>query len=153
MAYRVGDSDAGGRAVGDSSDRLNRMVAGIFGAVYLLVGLLGFFGDKAAGEKFAGKLGHPVFGFQVNGVHNIVHLLVAAVLLAAAAAGYRAARQGNLTVGVFYLALGVLGFFIKGTAINIFALNTADHFLHLVSGAILAGVALSGRKRTAVDRV
>lgn len=153
MAYRVGDSDAGGRVDGDSSDRLNRMVAGIFGVVYLLVGLLGFFISKATGEKFAGKIGHSLLGFQVNTLHNIVHLLIGAALVAAAAAGFRVARQANLTVGVVYLALGILGFFIVNTAINIVALNAADHFLHLVSGAILAGVALSGRKRTAVDRV
>ncbi len=151
MAYR-GDSDAGGRVDGDSSDRLNRMVAGIFGAVYLLVGLLGFFGNRA-GETFAGRTGHSLFGFQVNGLHNIVHLAIGAALLAAAAAGWRAARSANLTVGVVYLALGILGFFITNTAINIVALNTADHFLHLLSGAVLTAVALSGRKRTAVDRV
>lgn len=153
MAHRVGDSDAGGRVEGASSDRLNRMVAGIFGAVYLLVGLLGFFGHKATDEKFAGKIGHSLFGFQVNSLHNIVHLLIGAALLAAAAAGFRMARQANLTVGVVYVALGILGFFIKSTAINIIALNTADHFLHLISGALLTAVALSGRKRTAVDRV
>ncbi len=151
MTYRA-DSDAGGRVDGDSSDRLNRMVAGIFGAVYLLVGLLGFFGHRA-GEKFAGRIGHSLFGFQVNGLHNIVHLAIGAALLAAAAAGWRAARSANLTVGVVYVALGILGFFITNTAINIVALNTADHFLHLLSGAVLTAVALSGRKRTAVDRV
>lgn len=153
MAYRVGDSDAGGRVDGDSSDRLNRMVGGIFGVVYLLVGLLGFITSKAPGEKFAGEIGHSVLGFDVNGLHNIVHLVIGAALLAAAVAGFRTARQANLTVGVVYLALGILGFFINDTAIDVIGLNTADHFLHLVSGALLAAVALSGRKRTAVDRV
>jgi hypothetical protein len=151
MAYRVGDADAGGRVDGNDSDRLNRMVAGAFGAVYLLVGLLGFFGHKD-GEDFAGREGHSLLGFQVNNLHNIVHLAIGAALLAAAAAGWRAARSANLTVGVVYLALGIIGFFIQKTDVNIVALNVNDHFLHLISGAILTAVALSGRKRTAVDR-
>ncbi len=82
-----------------------------------------------------------------------MHLAIGAALLAAAAAGWKAARSANLTVGVVYLALGILGFFIQNTDVNILALNTADHLLHLVSGALLTAVALSGRKRTAVDRV
>lgn len=148
MAYRVGDSDAGGRVDADDSDRLNRTVAGVFGAVYLLVGLLGFFG-RDSGEEFAGRDGHSLLGFTVNNMANIVHLAIGAALLAAAAAGWKAARSANLTVGVVYLALGIIGFFIQNTDVNILALNTADHFLHLVSGAILTAVALSGRKRTA----
>ncbi len=152
MAYRV-DSDGGGRSAGTSSDQLNRTVAYIFGAVYLLVGILGFFGHKA-GEKFAGKTGHSLLGFEVNGLHNVVHLIIGALLVAAAASGWRAARSANMTIGVIYLLLGIVGFFIVNSAINVVALNTADHFLHLVSGAILAGVAFSGRTRTATaDRV
>lgn len=152
MAYRVGDSDAGGRVDGDSSDRLNRMVAGIFGAAYVLAGLLGFFGKKD-NEDFAGREGHSLLGLQVNGLHNIVHILIGAALIAAAAAGFRAARQANLTIGVVYLALGVIGLFILNNTINIVALNGPDNIFHLISGALLTGVALTGRKRTAVDRV
>lgn len=148
MAYRVGDSDTGGRVDGDDSDKLNRTVAGVFGAAYLLVGLLGFFGHKS-GEEFAGRDGHSLLGLTLNNLSNIVHLAIGAALLAAAAAGWRAARSANLTVGVVYLALGVIGFFIANTDVNILALNTPVHFLHLVSGAILTAVALSGRKRTA----
>ncbi len=151
MAYRVGDADAGGRVDGNDSDRLNRMVAGAFGAVYLLVGLLGFFGHKD-GEEFAGRDGHSLLGFTLNNLSNIVHLAIGAALLAAAAAGWKAARSANLTIGVVYLALGIIGFFIVNTDVNILALNTPVHFLHLVSGALLTAVALSGRKRTAVDR-
>lgn len=151
MAYRVGDADAGGRVDGNDSDRLNRMVAGAFGAVYLLVGLLGFFGHKD-GEEFAGRDGHSLLGLTLNNLSNIVHLAIGAALLAAAAAGWKAARSANLTIGVVYLALGVIGFFIVNTDVNILALNTPVHFLHLVSGALLTAVALSGRRRTAVDR-
>jgi len=127
---------------------LNRVVAGGFGAVYLLVGLAGFLvtGDV----PFAGEQGASLLGFGVNGLHNIVHLLVAAVLLGGAASGTAAARGANLGVGVFYVAAGVLGPFIQGTALDVLGLNGPDHLLHLGSAALLLAVALladRGRRR------
>lgn len=125
----------------------NRLVATIFGAVYLLVGLLGF--AVTGGVDFAGSEGNPLLGFEVNPLHNIVHLLIGAALLAAGLSSVRAARGANLTVGVVYLLVGILGFFIADTAANILALNTPDNFLHLVSAIVLLGVALGAEKRTA----
>ena len=52
---------------------LNRAVAAAFGAVFLLVGLIGFAVTGAVG--FAGREGTALLGlFDVNPLHNIVHL-------------------------------------------------------------------------------
>ncbi len=51
-------------------------------------------------------------------------------------------------MGAAYLLLGVVGFFLVGTAANILALNTFDHFLHLASAIVLLGIGL-GTERTA----
>jgi hypothetical protein len=45
-----------------------------------------------------------------------------------------------------YLLLGIVGFFLVGTGANILALNTPDHFLHLVSAIVLLGVGLGAEK-------
>ena len=119
---------------------LNEKVAYAFGAIYVLVGILGFFASE--GEPFIGKNGGNLLGiFKVNGLHNIVHILIGLALILAARKGYAAARSTNMGIGVFYLVLGLLGWFIMGTALNLFALNAADHILHLLSGAVLVAVA------------
>jgi len=120
----------------------NRLVAVIFGAVYLLVGLLGF--AVTGGVGFIATDGGLLLGiFEVNPLHNIAHLLIGAALLIAGLSSVRAAKGVNTTVGAVYLLLGIVGFFLVGTAANILALNTADHFLHLASAIVLLGVGLA----------
>ncbi|QLD12464.1 DUF4383 domain-containing protein [Microbacterium oleivorans] len=117
----------------------NRLVAIIFGAVYILVGLLGF--TVTAGVDFIATDGGLLLGiFEVNPLHNIAHLLIGAALLIGGLSGVRAAKGVNIVVGLAYLLLGIVGFFIEGGSLNILALNTADHILHLGSALILLGV-------------
>jgi len=120
----------------------NRLVGVIFGAIYLLVGVLGFF--VTAGVDFIATDGGLLLGiFMVNPLHNIAHLLIGAALLIAGLASTRAAKGVNTTVGAVYLLLGIVGFFLVGTAANILALNAADHFLHLGSAIVLLGVGIA----------
>ena len=130
----------------------NRIVATIFGAVYLLVGLLGF--AVTGGVGFIATEGGLLLGvFEVNPLHNVAHLLIGAALLIGGIVSATAAKAVNATVGAAYLLLGIVGFFLAGTAANILALNTAGHILHLASAIVLLGVALgferSGRVATA----
>ncbi|SDR70006.1 DUF4383 domain-containing protein [Agrococcus carbonis] len=119
----------------------NRLVATIFGAVYLLVGVLGLF---VAGGNVAGPDGALLLGvFQVNHLHNIAHLAIGAALLLSGLRGTASAKAVNVTVGAVYLLLGIVGFFLVGTALNILALNTADHILHLASAIVLLGTGLA----------
>ena len=125
----------------------NRLVATIFGAVYILVGLLGF--AVTGGVGFIATEGGLLLGiFEVNPLHNIAHLLIGAALLIAGLASARAAKTVNIIVGATYLLLGVVGFFLVGTALNILALNTFDHFLHLASALVLLGVGLAAERTT-----
>jgi len=120
----------------------NRLVATIFGAVYLLVGALGF--AYTGGVGFVATEGGLLLGiFEVNPLHNIVHLLVGAALLIAGLSSVVAAKTINVIIGAVYLLLGIVGFFLVGTALNILALNTFDHFLHLASAIVLLGVGLA----------
>ena len=119
----------------------NRIVATVFGAVYVLVGLLGF--AVTGGVGFIATEGGLLLGvFEVNPLHNIAHILIGGALLVAGLASAAAAKAVNTTIGAVYLLLGIAGFFLAGTAANILALNTADHFLHLASAIVLLGVGL-----------
>lgn len=130
----------------DSGRSTNRTVAGLFGAVYALVGLAGFL----VSETFAGTDDDTLLGFEVNHLHNVVHLAIGLALLAASRA-HRSARAANLAVGASYLLLAVIGPFLDDTDANIIALNDPDHVLHLLSGLLLLGTALLA-DRGAPDR-
>ncbi len=121
---------------------VNSTVAAVFGAVYTLVGLAGFF----VSDTFAATDDNTLLGFEVNHLHNIVHLLIGLALLGASRRT-ESARRLNLLIGGTYVVLGVIGWFIQDTAANIVALNEPDHLLHLASGALLVGVALGADKR------
>jgi hypothetical protein len=135
-----------------TSDRLtdspNRLVAAIFGVVYLLIGVLGFI--VTGFEDFAGTdTNETLLGFELNGLHNVVHLAIGAVLLAAAMRGVGPAKGANTLVGGVYLLVGIIGLFILDSDANILSLNGADNVLHLASALILLGVALSQDKNVA----
>ena len=121
---------------------VNSTVAAVFGAVYTLVGLAGFF----VSETFAATDDNTLLGFEVNHLHNIVHLLIGLALLGASRRT-ETARRLNLLIGGTYVVLGIIGWFIQDTAANIIALNAPDHVLHLVSGALLVAVAVAADKR------
>ncbi len=123
----MADSRTGSRSI-------NSTIAAVFGIVYTLVGLAGFF----VSETFAGTQDNDLLGFQVNHLHNIVHLLIGLALLAASRR-HDTARSANLAIGATYLLLGVLGPVINGSALDIIALNGADNVLHLLIA--LAGIA------------
>ncbi|GAA1527533.1 preprotein translocase subunit Sss1 [Agromyces terreus] len=130
---------------------VNRIVGVVFGAVYLVVGLLGF--AVTGGVGFIATEGGLLLGlFAVNPLHNIAHLLIGAALLVAGIVSARAAKTTNTVVGAAYLLLGIVGFFLAGTAANILALNTADHFLHLASALVLLGVGLGAERSVSSTR-
>jgi hypothetical protein len=129
----------------------NRLLGVIFGAGYILVGLLGF--AVTGGVDFAATKGGLLLGiFEVNPFHNVAHLLIGAALLIGGLVGVRAAKTVNIVVGAAYLLLGIIGFFLVGTPANILALNTADHFLHLAGAILLLAVGFAAARTYAADR-
>lgn len=103
----------------------NQTWAKVIGVVLLLVGVLGFF------------MGDSVFGFEVNMLHNIVHLVTGAVFAWAGFSASAPTKKVNQWLGVIYLLVGVVGFFALQ---DLLALNTADNWLHIVIGVISAWV-------------
>jgi hypothetical protein len=123
----------------------NRLVATVLGALYLLVGLLGF--TVAAGFAFAATSGGLLFGFiQVNNLQNVVHLLVGAVLVLLGRFSVTTAKTGNAAIGTFSLVFGLVGLFVSGSESNVLALNGAANVLHFATAIVLLTVALGAEK-------
>ena len=124
---------------------LNRMFGIVLGALFLLLGLLGFTATGNVG--FVATEGGLLLGtFEVNPMLNVVYMLLGAGLLIGGVTSVKAAKIVNGTVGGILLLMGIIGFFVVGTEFNYLALNTADHVLNLVTGAALLGVALAAER-------
>jgi hypothetical protein len=128
----------------------NRLIATVFGAVYLLVGLVGF--AVTSGVSFFSTEGANLIVFEVNPLHNVIHLAIGAALLYAGVKDIQLARTVNTAVGAVYLLVGILGLFLLSSPLNIIALNGADNVLHLASAVLLLGVGLSLDKVPATAR-
>ena len=125
----------------------NRLIATVFGAVYLLVGLLGFV--VTSGIGFFSTEGADLIIFEVNPLHNVIHLAIGAALLSAGLKNAQLAKSVNTTVGAVYLLVGIVGLFLLSSPLNIIALNGPDNVLHLASAVLLLGVGLSMDKSAA----
>ncbi|HEX8631627.1 MAG TPA: DUF4383 domain-containing protein [Catenuloplanes sp.] len=121
--------------------RPNSIAAFAFGAVFVAAGLGGF--GVSVGHHAVGPAGGLLLGvFQVNVLHNMVHVVVGAVMIAAGIVGSRSAKAVNAALGLGYLALFVIGLFLVGSSANVIALNGADNALHLVLGAALTAIGM-----------
>ena len=131
------------------TDRSNvQTFAMLVGAVFLLVGILGFIPGITTNYDDLSFAGHDsdaklIGVFQVSVLHNIVHLLFGLVGLALART-WEGARQFLIGGGVIYLVLFVYGLFSSGkdTGVNWIPLNWADTILHLVLGLGMVGLGL-----------
>lgn len=123
----------------------NRLLATVFGIVYVLIGVAGFF--VTSGVGFFDTSGGLLLGiFEVNIFHNVAHILIGAALLIAGLSGVRAAKTVNAVIGAAYLLLGIVGLFVVGSAFNILAINGADNVLHFGSAALLLAVGLGAER-------
>jgi membrane-bound ClpP family serine protease len=117
------------------------------GAVFLLVGILGFVPGITSNYESLQFAGHHseamLLGlFQVSALHNIVHLLfgAAGLLLARTATG---AKSFLLYGGIVYLVLWVYGLVVdQESAGNFVPLNGFDNILHLLLGVGMIALAV-----------
>ncbi|GAB4100322.1 DUF4383 domain-containing protein [Sinomonas halotolerans] len=139
-----------------------QLAATAVGAVFLLVGVLGFVPGITSGSlAFAGHSSdaHLLGLFQVSVLHNVVHLLfgVLGLMLGRSAAG---AKGFLVWGGAVYLVLFVYGLVFSGDhGGNFVPLNAADNVLHLLLGVGMLGLgvilgrsAATARPATATHR-
>ena len=113
--------------------------AGVFGGVYLLVGLVGF---AVTGGSMST---HQLLGiFDLNVVHNIVHIAIGLLGLGAFAAGAAASRTYAIGLAVVYLVVAAAGF-VTQPFLGIIPVGGADIGLHVATALVaIVAVAMSG---------
>ena len=123
------------------------LLALAFGAIYTLIGIIGFF--ITGFDNFFSHTGETLLGFEINGMHNVVHILigVAGLVLARTLAG---ARTYGWLLAVGYAAAFVYGLFAVGEDWDFLNLNAADNVLHIATAVVGLVIALAP-VRTAVD--
>ena len=135
-----------------------QLVSGIFGAVFLLVGILGFvpgITQDLDTIMFAGHHSQAVLLgiFQVSVLHNIVHLLFGIIgLLGLRSRGL--ARAFLIVGGIVYAVLWIYGLVVPMESMgNFVPLNTADNWLHFVLAVAMVTTGIVfGRKSHAAAR-
>jgi hypothetical protein len=120
------------------------LYAGVAGAVLVLVGIIGFFYNATFTSDESVR--DAVFGIlDVNGWHNVLHVMTGVLGLLAFSAGAYAARTYAMAVGLLYLAVAVWGFMVGSgdSILSIIPVNTEDNILHLLLGVAGVGAALA----------
>lgn len=108
----------------------------IFGIIYTLVGIIGFIGGLGGTTGIATtKLLNM---FDINVVHNIVHLIIGIPGLLVAGSEERAAAYLK-GFGWLLIIVGIIGIFWHNP-FGILPIGGIDVALHLVTGAIFAFV-------------
>ncbi|MEV4416498.1 DUF4383 domain-containing protein [Catellatospora sp. NPDC049609] len=135
-----------------------RVAAATVGAVFLLVGILGFIPGVTTNYDTMQAAGHHsqamLFGvFQVSVLHNIVHLLfgVAGLVMSRTVP---AARTFLIGGGVIYGLLWLYGLIIdQAGPANFVPVNNADNWLHFILAvAMIALGVLLTRHTDRADR-
>ncbi len=123
----------------------------LFGAVFVLIGVLGFVPALAPKDS----MGMPLLLglFMVGAVHNLIHLLSG---VAALAAGYSSEAYAKLyfkIFGVVYAVVTVVGFVQKDTVLGLIHVNLADNLLHLAIAVAALALGFGMKNRVAAREV
>jgi len=129
-----------------------QLYAVAIGAVYLLVGVVGFF---FVGEFTEGTADDKFIIFRLNHLHNLIHVALGVGWLVAFRSA-ALARSVNLLFGAVLVLVALLGFTgidFMHTLFNITESTDPDNFLHLVTGglALYFGAAGAGRRVVATS--
>jgi hypothetical protein len=120
-----------------------------FGAIYLLVGIVGFF--ITGFDHFADNSQHEMLlFFMINPLHNVVHLLIGVVGLALSRTLAGAKTFGLLLLVGYGLAF-VYGVIAVGKDWDFLNINWADNVLHILS-AVVGALIYAGANRFAGTR-
>jgi hypothetical protein len=126
------------------------------GLSLLLAGIFGFISDSSF-DTGDGVQGDLFLGFEVNAIHNLVHVASGLVLLAASPKR-ASARAVALGFGLVYGVVAVIGLIDGSDVLGLIPVNSADNLLHIALAAlgILTGLISRdddrGRGSTVVGR-
>jgi len=131
----------------------------IAGLALTLAGILGFLADSsfdlggrsdgdATGNADGALQGDGFLGFEVNGWHNVIHLL-SGIFLLAMARRRRTAKTAAIAFGVVYGLVAIIGLIDGNDVLGIIPVNPADNILHIALSAlgIVTGLMSRGNHR------
>ena len=108
----------------DNFNLMQKNILTIFGVIFLAIGVLGF-------------VNNPLLGiFEVDALHNIIHILTGALALVAVSMGRGAMSTFSKIFGIIYGLVAVLGFISGTTVLGLIPVNLADNVLHLVIAVV-----------------
>ena len=109
---------------------LSKIAIGV-GVVFVAVGVLGFVPPLVPDGKLLGL-------FEVNTLHNVVHLATGLIAIVVGMNGDGASRMFFRVLGVIYLLVAALGFFYgEQPLLGLVANNNADTGLHLAIAVVM----------------
>lgn len=126
------------------------------GLALLLVGILGFLSDASFDTGNAVQ-GEKFLGFEVNAIHNLVHV-ASGLLLLAASPRRASARVVALGFGLVYGLVAIIGLVDGEDVLGLIPINGPDNILHvaLAAGGVITGLISRnddrGRGTTVLDR-
>jgi hypothetical protein len=131
---------------------LAQRVAPLIGAVYVLIGIAGFF--VTGFGQFLANTPDELIGFSINPMHNLVHLAIGAFLIVMSANKSAPVAEGaTMGVGLFYVVAFVIGVIAADnlTIISMTGAGDLENFNHLVNGVLLLTVGLLSSAQTAAN--
>lgn len=104
-------------------------LAWIVGVVLVVVGVLGFVPGVTNGGLLLGI-------FEVDALHNIVHILTGVLAIGAAMGTGAYLGLFYKVFGVVYALVAVAGLALGSPVLGLFNANMADHILHIALAAV-----------------
>jgi hypothetical protein len=104
------------------------------GLALLLAGAFGFISDSSfnTGDRIQGDL---FLGFEVNAIHNLIHVASGLVLIAASPRR-ASARVAALGFGLVYGLVAIIGLIDGADVLGLIPINPADNLLHIPLAAL-----------------
>jgi hypothetical protein len=104
------------------------------GLSLLLAGIFGFISDSSF-DTGDGVQGDLFLGFEVNAIHNLIHVASGLVLLAASPRR-ASARAVAIGFGLVYGLVAVIGLIDGEDVLGLIPINSADNVLHIALAAL-----------------
>jgi hypothetical protein len=104
------------------------------GLSLLLAGVLGFISDSSF-DTGDGVQGDLFLGFEVNAIHNLIHVASGLVLLGASPKR-ASARAVALAFGLVYGLVAIIGLIDGEDVLGLIPINSADNLLHIALAAL-----------------
>lgn len=118
-----------------------KTIAMVFGVVLLAIGVLGFVPGLTPDGLLLGI-------FEVDFLHNIVHIVTGAAAIAASMAGADYSRTFFQIFGVIYGIVTLSGFLTGHGLIALIPVNMADNLLHVSITALSLYLGFASPKET-----